>query len=196
MHACAGRAPWRRGVSRAWLSWLAMCAFSLALVQPAAAQAPKEYDLKAVLLYNFTQFVEWPPSTMPAADSPFIIGVLGTDPFGRALEETVRHESVGTHRIVVERFSRVENARGCHILFISASERENLGPILSALDGRPVLTVGDLDDFAARGGMVHMYRNAENKIRLRINLAAVKNNQLQMSAKLLRVAEVLPAKRE
>ena len=48
-----------------------------------------EYKIKAVFLYNFAKFVEWPPNVFPDANTPFVIGVLGQDPFGSYLEDTV-----------------------------------------------------------------------------------------------------------
>lgn len=155
------------------------------------AQISREYDLKAVLLFNLTQFVEWPSSVFAQPDSPVVIGILGRDPFGSVLDDIVRNEKVGERNIVVQRFRNVQSARDCHILFVSSSEEAELPRILRVLRGRPILTVGDFDEFAARGGMIRFMANPQGKIHLRINLTSVKNADLIVSAKLLRVAEVV-----
>lgn len=176
------------------LRWIAPLAAAWLLLGagPAAlrAQAPPEYQVKAVFLLNFAQFVEWPPEAYAGADAPLVIGVLGADPFGDTLEETVRGERAHGHPLVVQRFRRAQDVRECHILFIAPSENGRLEPALAALPARHVLTVGDGDDFAPRGGTIG-FRTAQNKIRLRINLAAAKAADLTISSKLLRAAELV-----
>jgi hypothetical protein len=148
-----------------------------------------EYQLKAVFLYNFAQFVDWPAQAFSDAQAPLVIGILGDDPFGSYLEETVRGEKVNGHSLVVQRFRRASDAKNAHVLFISQSETDRLDQILATLRGRPILTVGDTEDFCVRGGMVRLL-NEKNKIRMRINLEPVKSAGLAVSSKLLRVADV------
>src|SRR2546430_3260611 len=57
-----------------------------------AAAPVSEYQLKAVFLFNFAQFVEWPPAALPGDSAPFVIGVLGKDPF-RSEEHTSELQS-------------------------------------------------------------------------------------------------------
>src|SRR5438034_4783465 len=85
-------------------------------------QAFKENDLKAAFVQHLAQFVEWPSEAFPAADTPIVIGVLGSDPFGKVLDELVQNEFVRNRKLVVERYRRVEEIKTCHILFISQSE--------------------------------------------------------------------------
>jgi hypothetical protein len=156
------------------------------------AQTPSalEYQVKAVFLFNFAQFVDWPTNALPEPQTPLIIGVLGEDPFGAYLDEIVRGEKVNGRPLVVQRYHRVEEVKTCHILFISRSETERLEPILGSLRGRSVLTVGDAIGFAQRGGMIR-FMTEKNKIHLRINLEAAKAASLTISSKLLRPAEIV-----
>jgi hypothetical protein len=169
-----------------WLAGLCLL-FTLATVQ---GQPSRAYQLKAVFLYNFAQFTEWPTNTFPSEQSPIIIGVLGTDPFGPALDETVRGEAVHGRKLVVERYRRIEDVKTCHILFITTSQTPQLDPILAALKGRPILTVSDIDDAAKRGVMIRLVTEG-NKIRFRINLVAAQESNLTLSSKLLRVADIV-----
>jgi hypothetical protein len=156
----------------------------------AQAAPPPEYQLKAVFLFNFAQFVEWPPSAFPAPDAPLVIGVLGEDPFGSYLDEAVRGESVNSHPLTVRRYRRVEDITSCHILFIGRPEQDRLEPVLDSLKGRSILTVGDAEGFARRGGMIRFVTD-HNRIRLRINLGAAETASLKLSSKLLRPAEIV-----
>ena len=101
----------------------------------------------------------------------------------------MRGEKVNGRRLIVQRYRRMGDVKICHVLFISRSEADRLEQILGSLKGRNVLTVGDTDDFASRGGMIAL-ATEKNKVRLRINLEAVKAANLTVSSKLLRVAEI------
>jgi hypothetical protein len=154
----------------------------------AQAQAPgfKEYEVKAVYLFNFARFVEWPNS---ANSGPLVVGILGNDPFGGVLDNVVKGETINRRSLVVARYRRVEEIRSCHILFISSSETAKYDEIFSKLQGRSILTVGDSDSFARRGGIIR-FLTEEKRIRLRVNLAAARAAQLTISSKLLRQAEI------
>jgi hypothetical protein len=187
------------GQARGNHAWKAMAGVELVLAAlllaggpdvPAQTASPPEYQVKAVFLFNFAQFVEWPTNAFPDAQTPLVIGVLGDDPFGTYLDETVRGERVNNRKLVVQRFRRVEEIQICHVLFISQSEAERLEQILNGLKGRNILTVSDTDSFTRRGGMIR-FSTEKNKIRLRINLEAAKAARLTISSKLLRPAEIV-----
>lgn len=158
------------------------------------AQVSREYDLKAVLLFNLTRFVEWPPTAFGDSGTPLVIGILGQDPFGKILDDVVRTESYGRHKITVARFRDIKSIHDCQILYVCAYERPDLPRILARVGGRPLLTVGDFEDFSSRGGMVGLNQNAAGRIRLRINLGAVRASGLAISGKLLSVAEIINPK--
>lgn len=155
-----------------------------------AAPPAKEYDVKAVFLFNFAQFVEWPESAFASKDSPLVLGVLGKDPFGASLDEAVRGKSVDSRPMEVRRFRNVEEAEDCNILFVSNSEMTHLPSVLEALKDDDVLTVGETDEFAREGGMIGFVER-EGRIRLLINLKALQAAKLTVSSKLLRVAEIV-----
>lgn len=169
---------------------LLVMAAALSLAMPAPAAAPTAYQVKAVFLFNFSQFVDWPPAAFAGPRSPITICVLGHDPFGAALDDIVQGEIVNGRPLEVQRYRSVAELGDCHILFIDRSEQSRLGEILAQLDGRSVLTVGDSDGFARRGGMIR-FMTVGNKIRLRVNLDAAQAAGLTISSKLLRPAEIV-----
>jgi hypothetical protein len=171
----------------------ALMASAALAADPPEVKRTAEYDLKAVFLYQFTHFVEWPARTFRDEHAPITIGVLGQDPFGSGLDEIVANETVGGRRLVVRRYQTAEQIDTCHVLFISASEASRMISILDHLRGRSVLTVGDTKDFVARNGIVG-FIVARNRLRLRINLAAADSAKLTISSKLLRQAEIVRPK--
>ncbi|MEP6664609.1 MAG: YfiR family protein, partial [Verrucomicrobiota bacterium] len=145
-------------------------------VDPARAQTPsEEYKLKAVFLFNFVQYVDWPDSKFSAPDSPIVIGVLGANPFGEVLEETVANETVKKRKIVVEHYRSVKEIKDCQVLFISASESRKLYSTLARLKNRNILTVSDIDLFSEDGGMIG-FMTENNKIRFQINQEVAKKS--------------------
>jgi hypothetical protein len=174
-------------------TWLTCLWLTMALLAAGSARAiagPSEYQVKAVFLFNFTQFVDWPPQAFPGPNAPFVIGVLGQDPFGPQLDEVVHGETVNRRPLVIERYRSVAEIRDCNILFIGSTESGHLDEILAALKGRSILTVGDADPGGQRGVMIRLV-NENNRIRLRIDVAAAKAGNLTISSKLLRPAEIV-----
>ena len=152
-----------------------------------AGQSAGEYELKAAFLYKFASFVEWPSTDVSA---PICIGVLGQDPFGATLDEVVKGKTVAGRGFVVRRFRSGSLPPPCEILFVSSSEKRNLGPILGGLGRDAVLTVGDMPGFCESGGVVGL-ELADSRIRIRINREAADRAGLQLSSRLLQVATVV-----
>lgn len=157
-----------------------------ALCDPSAGQ---EYVLKAVFLYNFCRFIDWPDRAFDSPDQPMIIGVIGDNPFGGLIEETVKGEMLRGRRIRVEYYRRPSDIGRCHVLFVGASEMHRADDIIAAVAGRSVLTVGETEAFLERGGMVALTAD-QNRVRLQINPARLRAENLAASSKLLRVAEI------
>ncbi len=155
----------------------------------AGEHTPTEYEVKAAYLFNFARFVEWPSEAFTTAREPFAICVVGSDPFGSVLDTILAGESVAGRSVIARRITLPADARGCQILFASGAER---GPaIVDAVDGRPILTVGDEEAFARRGGMVS-FRREQNTVRFDVNPEAVRRSGLKMSSQLLNLARIVP----
>lgn len=162
--------------------------FAALLAAPAVlpAQTAGEYAVKAAFLYNFTKFVEWPPSAFP--DGSFRVCVLGDDPFGKSLKDLTGEEVAG-HKLQVLVFREHERVRteGCNVLFISRSERGRFPEILSAVQGSPVLTVADTRGFLDDGGVINFILEG-SKVRFEINQQAAERAGIKISSKLMRLA--------
>lgn len=156
-------------------------------VLPAAkADEPAEYQVKAAFLYKFVNFVDWPATTLPQDSSPFIIGVLGDDPFGSLLDKTVEGKALGEHKIVVKRFKRFEDLQSCHVLFVCRSEKSKLSRIIERLGKANTLVVGDMDNFLQYGAINFLFM--ERKVRFEINMDVAERAGLKISSKLLQLA--------
>lgn len=150
-----------------------------------------EYEVKAAFVYNFTRFVQWPQAR---ASGPLDICVMGEDPFGSALDEAVENKHVGGRPIAVTRLSETDTASACEVLFISSSEHDRVERIVETLADSPVLTVGDVEDFAERGGMINLTERGSH-VRFEINVDALERAGLRASSRLLRLATIVGEKR-
>lgn len=158
--------------------------------QEICAQASREYDLKAVFLYNLASFVNWPESAFEDESSPFVIGVVGDDPFGGVLDQIVANEYIGKRPFEIRRFRRSDDPGRCHVLFISSSESRRMRDLLRRVRGQPVLTVGDVPGFAEGGGMIG-FATEDEHLQLFVNPEATRASQLTLSSKLLEVARIV-----
>ena len=177
-----------RALRFAILPWLVVWLGGVA--SPQAQPRVSDREVKAVFLFNFAQFVEWPQAAFENPQSPIVIGVLGEDPFSRTLDDVVKGETVRNRQLIVTRYRRVEDIMTCHILFVSASETQRYEPILASLRGRPTLTVGETEGFATRGGMVR-FVSERNRVGLHVNVGAAKAAGLTISSNLLRPAKIV-----
>lgn len=152
-----------------------------------------EYKVKALFLFNFAKYVDWPAEIFPATNSPIIIGIVGKDKFGDELEHAVEGKRVNGHGFTIKHLAANDDLHVCQILFIADSEASQMKNILNKLDALPVLTVGEDKAFEENGGIIDFILK-ENRVRLEINLAAMNRAKLRISSKLLAVADVVREK--
>lgn len=162
--------------------------FSSVYGQPSPSAT--EYQIKAAFLFNFVKFVEWPSDSFPSESAPLQICVLGQNPLGQELENLTRGKTVSGRALEINHVSSLLRAKTCQLLFVSSSERRRTQEILAAMDGTSVLTVGDEEGFARRGGVINfLFEN--DRVRFEINVDAATRARLKISAKLLALAKLV-----
>jgi len=180
------------GRPRRRLAAAAASAVLLAAPQAPAATLPAEgYEVKAAFLYHFSQLVDWPAPSAPG--EPFVIAVVGVDPFGVTLDEAVAGRSVRGEPVRVQRFAGAAQLEGArmHILFVGVTDEEQVRRAFSAVAGQPVLTVGEAERFAEHGGMIGFRVTAEGRVAFDINLQRAEQAGLHMSSQLLKLARIV-----
>ncbi|MDI1230224.1 MAG: YfiR family protein [Methylobacter sp.] len=155
--------------------------------QVIADDANIEYKVKAGYVYNFTKFITWPEDRYET----FNLCIVGEDPFGDLIDPIEQRTAFG-RPIKLFRFNRLNKEQHCHILFISAAIKDKvlLKGMLIVDNTHTSLTVGESNEFTAQGGMIG-FVNRLGKIKLQINLKALQQSGLKISAKLLEVAELI-----
>ena len=182
---------------RAWLGALGL--LLVALLGPASgvgaeSAAALEYKVKAGYLFNFAKFVEWPASALPATNSPIVIGVLMDDPAAAIIEQQLQGKVANDHPLSVKLLPNLTGLMACHMLFISRAQTERTEDLLAKAQIAPVLLVGEVDQFAHRGGMINFIRKDES-FRLEVNLEAAEKAGLKVSSKLASIATLVKTRK-
>jgi hypothetical protein len=145
-----------------------------------------EQEIKAGLLYNFLKYTQWPAEH---ANRGAVVCLIGGDSFGGHLQP-MAGRTVNQHSIEIRNLETLQDVDACSLLYVHASEEPNWPRLLKALAGKDVLTVGDFDGFAERGGMIEFTRN-DNRIGVKINVDAVTAAHLSVQSRLLRLASTV-----
>jgi hypothetical protein len=151
-----------------------------------AVTLPGEYTVKAVFLYSFGRYCEWPQTAFDSASSPFVIGLLGEDSFGGAIDDIAAKKTLQERRIVVRRFASVDDYREpCQILFVSHSvSPDQQAAVIEKVGHSAVLVIGETPGYAERGATANFMVDGD-RIRFEINIVNARRAQLRMDAKLL-----------
>ena len=168
-------------------------ALSDGVVVWAESSAPTMPQVEAAFLFNFAKFITWPNEAFQHSGDSLIIGVLGEDPFGAILEDTIRDKTVMGKKLAVKRFASIQDAAHSHILFLSTSEESRLSQMMTALEKTNILTVSDMEQFAEHGGMV-AFTVEDQKVRFNVNVGAVERAGLKMGSQLLKLARIVSDK--
>lgn len=151
----------------------------------AEERSPSEWSIKLAYLHNFAKFIQWPPGG--AQSEEFIIGIVGN--IGQSVPNNEKRE-VGGKRVVIRSINKIDHLRDCQIVFVPSTERAVLPQVMKALEGRPVLTVGDFDGFLRGGGMINLV-TVKGRIAFDVNVGATKRAGVTIGYQLLRLAREL-----
>ena len=167
--------------------------------EAAAQQINREWELKASYMYYFTQYIAWPEGH--AAEGPFVIGILGRNPFGSYSRRLEALTAPGGRRIVVRQFDSLEDYEPCHILFISrsgitnAQAQRRLEAAREATEDSHVLLVSDSPGLAERGAAFNFFVTG-NRLKIQFNEGVTEDAGLQVEARLANLASVVKVHRD
>ena len=174
-------------------SWVrtaaAVAALTLALGSWCRSDEPALARVEAAFVYNFTQFVEWPADAFASKDAPFVVAIVGEDPFAGALEQAMAGKLASGRPIVVRHYASAERVEGCQLLFVPEALDDAAAAILAKAAGRPVLTVGQTDAFMREGGAIRLLVE-DGRMKFQINPDVVDASKLKASAKLMKLARI------
>jgi hypothetical protein len=143
--------------------------------------------VKAAYLYKFVPFIEWPPATFAAADSPINICISGKDPFGQFIDRQAAGQRIEGHSVVVRHIPAVSANSGCQVAYIGGSAEQSVSQAMAVLRAQPVLTISDSAADPAERGIINLVVD-DNRVRFEIDARAADQSHLSISSKLLELA--------
>jgi hypothetical protein len=156
----------------------------------AAGQTPTEYQVKAAFLFHFARLTIWPSEAL-AEDQPFVIAVVGRDPFGDVLDRTMAGQTAHGRPIHLRRYASLATlGEPPHIVFVN-TPRAEVAEVLARFRTAPVLTVSDLAGFAEQGGVVGFRLTPDKTVRFDVNLAAAGTHGVRIRSQVLKLARIL-----
>ena len=167
----------------------ALVALALACVAPAGHADVAEYEAKAAFLYNLAKFIQW-PAQEESTRTALVFGILGDDPFGTAFDRAFFRKSVHGRAVVVRRGATLDQLGRCHLLFVCRSEEHQVSRILETVEPLSTVTVGDMSDFIAMGGMIQLDQGDE-RVRFAINTSRAERAGLKISSRVLTLSHIV-----
>ena len=144
--------------------------------------------VKALFIYNFSKYIEW-PSTMDGAT--FQIAVLGEYPtLMSELNNMATTKKAGNRPFEIRNYNDVNQLGSCHILFVESKYSSEIANIVNRLQGRNTLLVTEGEGLAQSASAINFFY-ADNKQRMEINQANIVKYNLKVSSKLLAIAKVV-----
>jgi len=150
----------------------------------AQKETGKEYDLKSTFIYHFTKYIKWTDSD---SAEDFKIAILGDNDIITPLEKIANMRTVNNRTILIKHLENIQDIETCHILFISASKKDELDVILKKIEHKNILTISDSEGFAHKGVAIN-FVIIEGKIKFEINNRALERAGLQVSSQLQKLA--------
>jgi hypothetical protein len=176
-----------------WVRVLTLLLLAAGMAGPVELRAQsamqREYEIKAAYLYNFINYIEWPADASSPAGGTLTIGIVGESPFSGVFS-SLNGKQIKGRTLAVKQIASLKDADGCQIVFVFASEKPRVTEVLDQLKDSPTLTVGEVDGFAARGGIINFILE-RNKVRFEINPDAAKRLGLNISSELLKLAKLV-----
>ena len=170
-----------------WLRPIGVCLllFWILAVPPgsgAQAKTAAEYELRAAFVYNFAKFVEWPAESFDNSGSPIQVCIAGDALVAEAFQNVLGSKTVNKRELLVRRLTKTPELRTCQILY-DAGDAKGV-PLADSAATADVLSVGESEEFAARGGMIRLLRQGD-RLRFLIYRENVERSHLKVSSKLL-----------
>ena len=170
-----------------WLRLLGLCVLggSLGTALAPEARAQSQEEARAIFLYNFARFVEWPEAAFAEPSTPVTIAVIGDNAVARALERYVKGKDANGREIVVRALDSAAGCASSHITFVG--HKHHAADVFAEVGKKPVLTVGEEEDFITSGGVIRLF-SRENKVFCAINTSAATAAGLKLGEKLLKAS--------
>ena len=146
----------------------------------------EEARVKARLALTLARFTQWSASTWATpADMLSMCLLHRSAPLSEAFSSLAGQTVNGRALRILNNPDKLSGI--CQVVFVHETAESDAESALKAISSSSILTIGDGEGFAARGGMVELV-NVNDAIKLDINLRAMRQAQIGLSSQVLKLA--------
>ena len=153
---------------------------------PVFTEEPSRYVVETAFVYKFIKFVNWPEDQNKSVEN-INLCYLGSGKISSPLLELNGYQ-VKDKRIAIQTYKTMEKIKTCHIVFIDIPSKAVRNSYVNRLKSDSILTISHFDGFIDDGGMIN-FLIVDNKVNFEINYISIKNSNLKVSSKLLKLAK-------
>lgn len=173
------------------LALLLFCTAVNPVAVTAGSRQDEQYELeqvKAVLVYHFANFIQWPPNSAALdKSSPFVIGFLGESPVFSLLAKLAATQKINNKSVKVVSIDDYTEIKKCSIIFIPKVPGKKLKQIMEVVDDLPILTIGDGKDYEKKGVMINFIPRGLRQFN--VNCAAAERSGIVILSSILKYAQ-------
>jgi hypothetical protein len=141
--------------------------------------------IKAVFIYNFTKYIEWPAV---AQVGEFKIGILGDNPtLFSELDKMSKVKKVNNRSFSISSFGAVSEIESPHILYIPSDKTDLLSDAVSRFKGKSTLIVTEKPGLAQKGSGIN-FVILGNRQKFELNKTNVSQQNLKVASALENIA--------
>lgn len=169
------------GLKSGVIALLLMCCFSF------QSEKVNDQTAKALFVYHFTKYVEWP---VERRDTKFIIGIYGHADILNDLMKITYNKLVNKKEISIEIISDPEKINLCNIIYVPNNYINELQTIVKQTKNNGVLIVTETADACNKGSAINIIKKNSRMV-FEINTTAATEAKLKISDQLLALAIVV-----
>ncbi|MFN6038564.1 MAG: YfiR family protein [Bacteroidota bacterium] len=144
--------------------------------------------VKAVYLYNFTRYFEWPTGMR---EGNFIITTVGTNAgLQTELSKLAKTKKVNNQSIEVKTSTTIADAGKCNILYLLGDNSSLLADAIKQFKGKGTLVICEKSGMARAGATIN-FITSDNKQTFELNNGSVQKSNLKVSADLKLLAKTV-----
>lgn len=139
---------------------------------------------KAVFIFNFAKYLEW-PTEYKTGD--FVIGILGNSTVEQFLVSISASKSVGSQVVVVKKFFNVESLERCQMLYIPFNNSNMLPAVLNKIGSNSTVIITEKNGLIASGAAFNFVLE-NGKLGFELNTSTLNNRNLKITNELKELA--------
>jgi hypothetical protein len=143
----------------------------------------QDEKFKAIFIYNFTKYINW-----PASDGDFVINILGDDIIIKELANIATKKTVGNSKIIVKKILGPSDISVCQILYIDEGKTDILSEIFQIAKRNNILLISDKTNSCKSGAGIN-FLSKDGKLTFEISKTNIELCGLEVSSDLIKLGQ-------